>query len=884
MSDTPETLTASCAQIAFAAGEAITWIREVRKTAPRLDREASGLIDDLRRRRMFCNRLAAAAERPVSVGFFGLSQAGKSYLISALASGANGEVETRMEGKLLNFVSHVNPPGGGKEATGLTTRFTRIRQQTPVGFPVCLKLLSQADLIKIFANIFFFDFDSQRVAIESDVGKIRHHLAALEAKRQPQPLPGLTEDDVIDVMDYCLKRFHKAMEPLMGDYWATAVALAPRLRLGDRAALFSLLWGGFADLTRVFQDLNQALDRLGYLREVCAPLEALVKEKDGVFSQSDSIMNVDILDRLGQDANDTLAVMPKAGGEAVALPRSILAALSSEMRFELAEKPWAEMLEQIDLLDFPGYRGRLKVQDLSEARSKLEGRDPVAGLVLRGKVAYLFERYTDDQEMNALVLCTPSNQQSDVNDVGDVLTSWIETTQGKTVEERARRKPGLLWALTKFDMRLNPRPGETIDLMRNGWGGMIRMALLERFENFAWVHDWTKGKPFDNLFLVRKPGMAGSVIETNADNREAGILPQQQSHLQNLRGTFIEDASVARHVRTAAEAWDAMMTPNDGGMVRLAGALAEVARPSVKLERIREQVEAVRNELLNVRLGPYYYAEGADAVARKKEVATQVVTGLSRIPTTFGEILFTLHPSPDRLRALYVRTEAGGEAVVATSSAPTEVVDAGLISLDDLLGGGGESSSGRGGAFAPATSERAVQFAKTVISSWITHLRQLAQTSTLQRLFGLSDPVVQGLTDELITGALRFGLEQRLVSALSEAELQSSATRSRLVDRQVRVVCTIIGDYVDWLGYSQVPLEERPVSKTGKAVFSPPPAVQGVPQLDSQPLNYSAFYIVDWFEAFRHTTIENAGHAAGSEIRPEQNDRLGGVLRLLLGR
>jgi len=69
------------------AGEAIQWVEAVRPSAKRLDNEADDLSLSLRRVRNLSRRLGAVAERPMTVGFFGLSQAGKSYLISSLAAG-----------------------------------------------------------------------------------------------------------------------------------------------------------------------------------------------------------------------------------------------------------------------------------------------------------------------------------------------------------------------------------------------------------------------------------------------------------------------------------------------------------------------------------------------------------------------------------------------------------------------------------------------------------------------------------------------------------------------------------------------------------------------------------------------------------------------------
>ena len=53
--------------------------------------------------------------------------------------------------------------------------------------------------------------------------------------------------------------------------------------------------------------------------------------------------------------------------------------------------------------------------------------------------------------------------------------------------------------------------------------------------------------------------------------------------------------------------------------------------------------------------------------------------------------------------------------------------------------------------------------------------------------------------------------------------------------------------------------------------------------LPETPVNFPALYIVDWFEAFQHLAIANAGHAAGRDISPEQNARLGQILERIAG-
>lgn len=893
MTQTPDFLAMRCTDIVEGSGAAIEWVADTRRSSQRLDRDADGLIERLRRNRNLCRRLGAAAKRPMSIGFFGLSQAGKSYLISALVRGENGALETSMDGKRLNFISHINPPGGGKEATALVTRFTRNHQTTPNGYPVALKLFAEADLVKILGNSFFSDFDPECFRPNSDPHHIRQLLSGLEKRRLPQATGGMTEDDVVDIIDYFVKRYPGTMEPLMGDYAPSAIALAPYLAQPDRATLFSVLWGELGMFTDIYLHLRGGLDAVSHAGLVYAPLSVLVQEVNGALSQSDSIMNVAVLlQRLTRDGHDRITVVPVnadgAAGGTAALPRSLLAALAMEMAFELAEAPRVPHFDGIDLIDFPGYRGRKKVRDIAKEQAACGDSDLVGELVLRGKVALLFERYTDDQEMNVLVLCTPSDKQSDVEEVSDVLTSWINSTQGATPEERARRRPGLFWAITMMDKRIGFKPGETLDLIRNSWPGMMDMALLERFKKCDWVHNWSPGHPFNNLFLVRKPGMAPAIFRMEGEV-ERGIQPDQQRRMDDHRSTFMEDPTVRKHVHDPAGAWDAMMSLDDGGMGHLAARLAEVAHVEVKLTRIGEQIEQVTRELVEAQLGGYYRADGADEVARKKKIVDLVLGGLKTRPTSFGEVLRALQPSADHLRSLYIRAEAAADEVPATSEAATAPApaDAGLISLD-FFGGDTPAAPAPTASTAPATSGgRAGFFAKAVVSDWIKQLRQLPENAAMRRYLGLPGEVLQNLADELITGALRFKLEDKLIAALHRAEVHASTTRSRLADQQVRVASTIINDYVDYLGFSEVPPDARPKSlipgATGVFAPRPKPPRGGLPVLTPNPLNYSGMYIVDWFEAFRACAIGNAGHAAGSEISPEQNDRLGTVLKKIAG-
>ena len=132
------------------------------------------------------NRLARAlrkeavtAARKMCVGVFGPSQSGKSYLISALAQDADGSLLTALGDESADFIQDINP-AGGKESTGLVTRFTLTPSGAPAMFPVKLRLLSELDIVKILTNTYYADCRhlTTRAARASSSGGVRWRQSA----------------------------------------------------------------------------------------------------------------------------------------------------------------------------------------------------------------------------------------------------------------------------------------------------------------------------------------------------------------------------------------------------------------------------------------------------------------------------------------------------------------------------------------------------------------------------------------------------------------------------------------------------------------------------------------------------------------------------------
>ena len=147
-----------CRRTAEATGQAIAWCND---NTMQVRQEYASLLREFRKfGTAAAGKLAAAVDRPMCVGVFGPSQAGKSYLISALARRGTHPLIADFDGVAegLDFVRQINPEGGA-ESTGLVTRFSMRHVPTPQGFPVAVRLLSQADIVKIIGNSYFSDCD-----------------------------------------------------------------------------------------------------------------------------------------------------------------------------------------------------------------------------------------------------------------------------------------------------------------------------------------------------------------------------------------------------------------------------------------------------------------------------------------------------------------------------------------------------------------------------------------------------------------------------------------------------------------------------------------------------------------------------------------------------
>lgn len=893
MSNEQNPLKQGWAAISQGCQNALGWVDTVRTHSRRLDNEADKLNIELLRTRNHANGLTRVATTPMTVGFFGISQAGKSYLISALAAGSNGELEARYGGERVDFIKQVNPVGGGKEATGLVTRFTKQATETPPGYPVPLRLFSEIDLAKILSNAWFSDFNHEQLSYQLDETRIEERLRPfLTRADQGQAHNGVSREDVVALWDYLNTSFKKSVEKLEHAYWPQVLKIAPTLSSSERADLFSLLWGELPELTETYRSLANILTRLNHAEMVFAPLDTLI-------DHSSSIMNVDSLNRLGSGGDREVEIRfwkdnPQTGS--ATLRQAELAALTAELIFPLAEVGKKSLMEEADLLDFPGYRGRLKITTLKEAGQ--DGLSPVSQLLLRGKVAYLFERYTDNQEMNALVVCASAVSQSDVTDVGPVLNRWVEKTQGQNPEDRKNSKPGLFWAITMCDKRITDGLTHTETQLKEGLEGMMHITLLERFKQCNWLTKWTPDTPFNNCFLVRKPGMANPFLTLeskpggeNAKPKEVALNPLYKEALDKMGSFFIRGENVNKHVAEPEAAWEAMLKFNDGGISRLAEALKGVAYLDFKLKHLGEQLQKCRIKTGDQLLGRWYIQDSDGQLVKKQAIARELWQGLSASPHSMGEMISRLDLPTHELNNIYlsIRNQEP-EPQAGVPHAPQNAFAANPFG-DNPFADNPFASSPADEQPAVAESTPAPQrvgqddeFAQLAFKAWVAHLRELPQHPLHWQQLGMSGEIINLLCEELITAATRLDLEGTLKHALAGQE-QAGTRRNQLMARQVLRAQLAMRDFIAWFGYLSLPPEQVPDSYVGEKnkVFVRQKSLinDELPQLAPVAPQPGIAYMGDWLSALMRIIQDNAGHSATRDISVEHNQSLGVIISQL---
>jgi hypothetical protein len=844
-------------EVAFDA--ALSWFSDARNSK-KVAQDRSRVERIIRRNRAEAVRLGNAVGKSACVGVFGPSQAGKSYLISVLARKEGAEsLIARFQGpdQEIDFISRINPLGG-EEATGLVTRFTIHPQKSPDGFPVCLRLLSQGDLIKILLNSYFNDGD-QEFESAIDAAQLEQHLAMYEKYCAPAPIEALSKADIWDVQEYCTKHSSgastaRALEPA----WERIAEIAPRLPLLQRGNFLSVIWGGHKVYTAIYDRLTQALSLLNFAPEAFCTLDSLLPANI-------SILNVNTLEGLLVEDSDNTLSISTGSGSPHQLPRAVIAALASELRIVCRDEP-QPYFAKTDLLDFPGYRARkpYPLEKFFREAPKKSAKE----LYLRGKVDYLFQSYTADIELTSLILCLPDSNL-EVPSLPKAIENWVAVTHGPSPEKRVGKPVLLFFTLTKFDRHLSESAGEEGNDPKARFETRLNASLLTPFAEIepSWPKQWTPGRPFTNLFWIRNPNFKAEHVITYEDRREVALIPERVSRIERLRSAFTESSLVRTYFRDPERSWDETMRLNDGGVSYLANSLSIVATEDLKLGQVKARLTELCREVSD--LLREFYVEDDYHKRRDQRLAVvdnEVFMDLNVCAErmTFGSALRGLMVDSSDLHA------ALAEAINKSSSA----------SDPKPAGGGLFTGIVRPKASSEKTADKWSTIALATLNCWTSLMFKRVDEPAFSRRAGIRPDTLKEIVSELGNSARRVNLAERVAEEMRQ-RTSANDTNEAIARKLSLVAQRIINRFVAELDFDRLDKDTQ-ITQFGDDLIDPVflarPVAYDTADLSGERPEYAIDYMVSWGKAFRATVAQNAMSLEGLVDDPRQNARLGEIL------
>lgn len=649
--------------------DSIKWAKNYGKNSFPYD-----VFKDYRRK---LKRIYAALEENCSVAAYGESQVGKSYLMSSLLSSPDSPFVISNAGKTYSFIDEINPSGGNNskiESTGVVTRFTSRTGNVKMRDYVKVRNLSVVDIILLLADSYYNDIkiNQDSVLRYDEINKSLEEMNCLwKSTEAAQNYVG--EDDIKDISEYIHDVIGSAASAVNQSDFCKIVAPVIRYVSYDKwVDIFSLLWNKNTELSHLFSLLINEYKKLDFKTDVYIPFTAVLREKGTLLKIDwlDTVCGVHI--ETGQD--EIYTDVYDSNGKVLAhnFHKGFLSALVAELSFELPSSlvEGRRFLSKLDLLDFPGARSREKIKE-NELQSVLPT------ILRRGKVAYLFNKYSRSLRISSVLFCHHNDQKAEAT-IGEAINNWIEKNIGASPLERAQMLNNtngiapLFFVATKFNLDLERAKTDTpsnIDKLDAHWK-RFNNVLPEIVRPNTWLDDWVtiggvyRTTAFQNIYPLRdfywsgKNGIFDGYSDGAVKSKEKSIhvYSDYPDYFANLKESFLNNDFVKRHFENPEQTWNDVATVNNDGskaIIRKLDAIAGVLEDARK-KKYFEQLVAIKSEILKT-LSVYYEPEDSEAKNLKvKEIAgdirSSLILSVGKDPTIFGRIIDNLMVTVGDLR------------------------------------------------------------------------------------------------------------------------------------------------------------------------------------------------------------------------------------------
>ncbi len=587
-----------------------------------------------------------ALESNPAAAIYGESQVGKSYLVSSLLS-AKGEPFSIADhqGVAHHFIEKINPPGNESESTSLVTRFSTAYKPLDAHFPIKAILYTPTDLILTLCDSYYSDLvfggsANFRWLSEEEITK---HLELIKERAEANSSSQnyLSEDDVLDIADYFIT-LENSERIGYSEFFKITSKVIHKFQPHEWTFVFSILWNHNEHFTHIFKILNQELEKLQYQTEIFLPIESVLY-KHGTLLDVKRLNEIySTPDKTEPEFKATTQFKTTFTQEIREISKNLLCAISAELIFSqpetlISEKPF---LSQSDLLDFPGARGRMK-KSIDEVENSI-----MPQLFLRGKVSYLFKKYSTAEKINILLLCAKHTMVAQ-REMPKIVSTWINNNIGATPEYRENyiqqsKISPLFIVCTWFNVNLafnplqdkNDQTGTPLnDRWRQRFVKTLEDELLECDDDKSWFNDWTKNqKSFKNLYLLRDfeksetPSNIFKGYHSNKREIEEVSIPEYPNFREDLKNSFLNYDIVKKHFENPELSWNAAATINNDGTdliiqnLSIAAANVNEARNN----KIALELETIHQDILNELLKHYRSNDKDREIENAKVLAGKV--------------------------------------------------------------------------------------------------------------------------------------------------------------------------------------------------------------------------------------------------------------------
>jgi len=613
------------------ASDLCEWLgtfNEKRRALDLLPVPESDEFEVLKLRRLAGN-LYTSAKVPVAAAAYGASQVGKSLFIGQVLRAHSDQYSPLGRDEKhgppayyqdLSFTADLNPQSGANEATALVTRFTtkdRVSASVAPEYPVMVRALTRAEWLRVLARGFQVECKTplvswQQTELEEMFQRLSHDFPGEQVDRQWRM-------DLLDAFTYMRgvdPRGFPAKEAVLNGL----LSRYPLSNEGYVTLAATLFWDKWPTLTDMFVRICRFLEKIsigehdpGILTHWMGVRYLLDSQRTKVYERQTSKLfpRVDWADFTLKERNGwyVLDYQPGSGQgneDLATIQAGMLEMVIPILPHRLTDD-WRRVIEQMDFLDIPGMRAvRAGVE--KGKRERADTLEEQMEIVKRGKVSYLFERYTDELQIQTLLLLSRYGNLEVKAQMKYHVEKWGKARYGEKVwpHRVADEIPALFIGMTGIDEEFRNRADYADKMLYDKRLGELVDTLGSVMNDFG-----GKGKTFNNCYPIRYPG----TWDTTAEERRKSD-PEKWARAKKA---FLESDNVRAYVKNPELRWDTAMRDDDGGLSLIAAGIRAVTSAEEKQNQLHREIQEVESRLLQLSRG--WVVSSDTNVDRQKRIA-----------------------------------------------------------------------------------------------------------------------------------------------------------------------------------------------------------------------------------------------------------------------